>query len=125
MESARKVIGLLYINSFLYYKKCTKILICIQIDPIRAVVYWLACSAQVLYILCLSLGAVKSKTIKLIFAASLLSTVQELEQRLIVQNQDNMSEWSNMSTCRLYFRIRIMCQNGAICLPTDCISESG
>ena len=105
MESARKVIGLLYINSFLYYKKCTKILICIQIDPIRAAVYWLACSAQVLYILGnrLSLGAVKSKTIKLVFAASPLSTVQELEQRLIVQNQDNVSEWSNMSTYRLYF----------------------
>ena len=39
----------------------------------------------------------------------------------LAQNQDNVSEWSDMST--RWLRIRIMCQSGATCLPVG--SESG
>ena len=41
----------------------------------------------------------KQKTIKLVFVASPLST-----QHLLTRNQNNMSEWNDMSTCGLLFQ---------------------
>jgi hypothetical protein len=48
-------------------------------------------------------------------------------QTVLSVNQDNMTEWSNMSTHRLLFQwIRIIWLSGVTCPPTDCcFSESG
>ena len=43
------------------------------------------------------------------------------ELRAKYQKQDNVSEWSDMST--RWLRIRIMCQSGATCLPVGSESE--
>jgi hypothetical protein len=50
--------------------------------------------------------SVKPKTIKLIFVVSLLST-QHREKKnkdWLAQNQNNVSEWSDMSTRKLLFQ---------------------
>jgi hypothetical protein len=45
-------------------------------------------------------GQVKPKTIKLVFAASALS-MQSKSKDWLNWNQDNVSEWNNISTCEL------------------------
>jgi hypothetical protein len=38
------------------------------------------------------------------------TALRRKSQDWLAQNQDNVSEWSDMSTCGLLFRIRTMCQ---------------
>jgi hypothetical protein len=51
----------------------------------------------------LSPGRVKPEAMKLVFVASPLRTQQKGERvDLMAQNQNNVSEWSDMSTCGLF-----------------------
>ena len=54
---------------------------------------------------------------KLVFVASPL-TLKSKSKDSLAQNHNNVSEWMDISIHRL--RIRIMCQSGGTCLPTDC-----
>ena len=44
------------------------------------------------------------------------TTLRRKSKDLLAQNQDNVSEWSDMSTHWLL----LMCPSGVTCLPTDC-----
>ena len=54
----------------------------------------------------LSSGRVKPKTTKLVFPASPFkkAALRRKSKNWLTQNQDNVSEWSDMSTCRLLFQ---------------------
>jgi hypothetical protein len=55
--------------------------------------------------MCSSHGQAKLKTLKLIFVAAPLSKQHLGESKeWLAQNQDNVSEWSNMSICGLLFQ---------------------
>jgi hypothetical protein len=69
-----------------------------------SVVQCLACSPWVHQIMSSIPDRVKPKTIKLIFVASLLSTVLMSNNRdWLAWNQDSVSEWSDRSIHRLLF----------------------
>jgi hypothetical protein len=50
------------------------------------------------------IGRVKQKTIKLVFVASPARSIKEKEQDWLARNQNNVSEWSDMSTHGLLFQ---------------------
>ena len=65
----------------------------------------LSCSPRVWYIVGLSPGRVKPKTIKLVFAASpLYVALRRKSEDWLAPNQNNVSEWSDMFIRGLLFQ---------------------
>ena len=66
---------------------------------------------------------IKPKTITLVFVSSLLrknASLRIKSKDWLSGNQDNMSEWRDVSTWTGCLGIRIICSSRAICLPTYC-----